>query len=1597
MEAKTRPQDSDLIERIAALTRGKMPAAQADLAEKFARLYYAEVDPEELAARAPLDLQGAAAAHLAFGRKFSAGKARIRAYNPVFEQHGWQSTHTAIEIVNDDMPFLVDSVTMEVNRQGLTLHLVIHPVLRVTRDKDELQSISQPSQDSEGRLESFMHVEVDRQTDPARLAALEVGIASVLADVRAAVEDWRAMQARMVDVISRLESARSAVPHAELEEGRAFLAWLRNDHFTFLGCRDYELASVKGDDVLRIVPGSGLGILRERPGETVSASFATLPPEARKRARVKELLVLTKANARSTVHRPGQLDYVGVKHFDAQGNVRGETRFLGLYTHTVYSENPKQVPILRRKLADVVERAGLLPAGYSGKALASILESYPRDELLQISTDDLFRHAMAILQLGDRQRLRLLVRQDPYARFVSCLIFVPRERYNTELRQRFQRILSEAFNGQHSEFEVNLSVSTLARILMRIRTKPGEMVAQPDLKNLERRLVEAMRRWGDDLHAALLERHGEERANQLYRAYEQAFPAGYREEYTVRSAAIDIEMIDSLAADALGMNLYLPGGAEPGMLRFKIYRRGTRVALSDSLPMLERLGVRVLDEHPHKVEPAGGEPVWIVDFGLSFPAEAGFALERVRDKFHEAFHGMWSGSVETDNLNRLVLAARLSAREITVLRAYTRYLTQAGSTFSRAYAEHALTTHPHIAALLVRLFFARFSQNERQKESELAGEIGAALEEVENLDEDRILRSFLALMQATTRTNYFLGKPYVSFKFDPKRVPGLPEPRPMFEIWVHSPRVEAVHLRGGRVARGGIRWSDRMEDFRTEVLGLMKAQMVKNVVIVPVGAKGGFVLKRAPAGEREALMKEGVACYQTFLRGMLDITDNLVDGKVLPPRDVVRHDGDDPYLVVAADKGTATFSDIANGIAAEYGFWLGDAFASGGSAGYDHKKMAITARGAWESVKRHFRELGIDTQSTDFTVAGIGDMSGDVFGNGMLLSHHIRLVAAFDHRHIFLDPAPDAERSFHERERLFNLPRSSWADYDAKLISGGGGIFPRSAKSISLSPEVQKALEIDASALTPSELISAILKAPVDLLYNGGIGTYVKSTRQSQAEVGDRANDAIRVNGAELRCKVVAEGGNLGFTQLGRIEYALRGGRINTDAIDNSAGVSCSDHEVNIKILLDAVVREGELTVKQRDKLLAEMTDEVAALVLRDNYFQTQSLAVSGTLAPSLLDAQERFIKSLEKAGRLNRALEALPNDDEFAERRAAKSGLTAPERAVLLAYSKIALYDELLASNVPDDPFISTALERYFPVPLRSRYRTQVHGHPLRREIIATHVTNSMINRVGSTFVHRLQDETGATASDVVRAYLIQREVFGLVELWRAVEALDYKVPDRIQIAMVIDAGRLIVRATLWFLRNRAHLADLSPSIEHFRAGAERVAALFPQVLPDAEQAAFTAAASRLEKEGVPHDLAARIAGLDAMFNALDIVEVADRLKRDIEPVARLHFALAGELDFPWLRARIGMLSADNHWETLAKAALRDDLASMLRALTADASRGDAAPSDPAARIGAWKARHAVLHERFRQILTDLRATESPDLAMLSVAMRELRNLSSR
>ena len=1601
---------SERLDRLTTFLRSKVAAHQHATLEGFARRYFGQVDPEDLAERELADLYGAALSHWNFAHKRDPGQVRVRVFNPSIAEHGWQSTHTVIEIVNDDMPFLVDSVTMEVNRHGLTLHLIIHPIVDVQRSGDG--TLEGLGSDSAGRRESFIHVEVDRVPEASRMAALAADLTRVLGDVRQSVADWAETRQRVLDIVAALDSNPPPIPQDELAEGRAFLEWLADNHFTFLGCRSHDLIALDGEDALKIVPDSSRGILREArdkdvQAKVVASGFAALPPEVRAYARRPELLVVTKSTARSTVHRPGYLDYIAVKRFDAAGQVCGEDRFLGLFTSTAYSASPGSIPLLRRKVADVIARAGLAPGSHAGKALANILDTYPRDELFQTTADELLHTATGILHLGERQRFRLFVRQDPFERFLSCLIYAPRENYTTELRERWQTILVKAFNGSSSEFNVHLSESVLARIHITVRTRPG-YIPEFDVRALEAHLVTAARRWDDDLKAALIEALGEARGNEMLRLFGSAFPASYRAEFAARAAVPDIEMMAGLSEAApIAMMLYRPLEAAGDTLRLKLLRSGAPLTLSGSLPMLEHMGLRVLDERPHRVTPHGGAPVWMHDFGLqSMSAGADIDVDAIRPVFEQAFDAVLRGAVESDDFNRLVLAAGLPAGEIVVLRAYAKYMRQTGFALSQSFIENTLATHASVARQLVELFKIRFnpaldseSGERAQRAAVLAVDIGLALDDVANLSEDRVLRQALALIQATTRTNFWRrdaqGQPrsFLSFKFDSAKVPGLPEPKPMFEIFVYSTRFEGVHLRGGRVARGGLRWSDRPEDFRTEVLGLVKAQMVKNTVIVPVGSKGGFVLKRAPAAsDREAFMAEGVACYKDYLRGLLDITDNRVGDAIVPPPDVYRADSDDPYLVVAADKGTATFSDYANSISKEYGFWLGDAFASGGSVGYDHKVMGITARGAWESVKRHFRELGVDTQSTPFTVAGIGDMSGDVFGNGMLLSRHIRLVAAFDHRHIFLDPAPDAARSFAERERLFKLPRSSWADYDAGLLSAGGGIHARSAKSIAIPPEVQVVLGVQADSMTPTELMNAILKAPVDLIYNGGIGTYVKATSETHAQVGDRAGDALRVDGRELRCKVFGEGGNLGCTQLGRIEFALAGGRINTDAIDNSAGVDTSDHEVNIKILLGLPISEGEMTEKQRNTLLPEMTDDVAALVLRDNVFQSQVLSVTGRIAPQLLDAQTRFMQFLERAGRLNRAIEYLPADEVIAERRAQGLGLTSPERAVVLAYSKIWLYDELLASSLPDDPWVATALHRYFPQALQDRFAAYMPRHPLKREIIATYVTNSMLNRVGSTFVHRLSETTGARPHEVVRAYLMSREIFGLVPLWQAVEALDNQVADEAQSRMLIHTSAQLERSTTWFLRSRRLGDDMAGNIAHFKPGVEALSARLRDLQDNDERARVDAAVARYTADGVPADLAARVVTFDTLHATLDIAEVASTAGQAVEHVAQIYFDVANRLGMPWLRERIAALPGDQHWHMLAKGAMLDDLTGLQRGITGAVLAGG--DGTAAAMVARWQAANQRALDRAAQLLAELRAVPSPDSAMLSVTLRELRAL---
>jgi glutamate dehydrogenase len=1595
----------EVVEEVSELVRRRVAAHQQEMVVAFVRRYYGQVAPEDLAERDVADLYGAALSHLDFARRRAPGTARVRAYNPTLAEHGWQSTHTVIEIVNDDMPFLVDSVTMEVNRRGVALHLLIHPLIPVRRSADGMLESIEPSSSDAAAAESLIHVEVDRIAEPAELEALAADVSRVLAQVRAAVTDWPAMRARVQEILRDLESSPPPLDAAELAEGRAFLEWVIGDHYTFLGSRSHDLVEIDGEDVLRIVPGSALGTMRLDTKREFASGFSALPPEARTDARRPQLLVITKSTVRSTVHRPGYLDYIGVKLFGRDGQVRGEHRFLGLFTSTAYSASPSEIPLLRHKTAEVLARSGLPPGSHSAKALAHILDTYPRDALFQTSVDELVATTSGILHLGDRQRFRLFVRRDPWERFVSCLIFTPRDRYNTEIRRKWQAILLAAYDGSATEFNVQMTDTALARIHIIVRTRPGQLPAV-DERDLERRLGAAARRWEDELDAATVAALGESRGAKLRRKYATAFPAGYRDAVPARAAVADIEMIEGLGPQQpFDMQLYRPLEAPSGVLRFKVLRLGDPLTLSASLPLLERMGLQVLDEQSHHITPEGQEPVWLHDLGLRLPAgdRADVDVDALRPLFEDAFSAVQVGDVENDDFNRLVIAAGIPVHEIVVLRAYAKYMRQIGFALSQSFIEQTLATHPGIARALVALFKDRFDPDSASTGDTQVEAIEQMFEKVANLSEDRVLRQLLALILATNRTNFFRRdgdgrrRSFLSFKFDPSKVPDLPMPRPKFEIFVYSTRFEGVHLRGGSVARGGLRWSDRPEDFRTEVLGLVKAQIVKNTVIVPVGSKGGFVLKRPPpAGDRDALLREGVDCYKQFLRGLLDLTDNRQGTDIVPPPQVRRHDDDDPYLVVAADKGTATFSDHANAVSAEYGFWLGDAFASGGSVGYDHKVMGITARGAWESVKRHFREIGIDTQSTGFTVVGIGDMSGDVFGNGMLLSPHIRLVAAFDHRHVFLDPNPDAATSFAERQRLFALQRSSWADYDTTLLSTGGGIHPRTAKSITITPEVQAALNIKATRLTPNELVQAILKAPVDLLYNGGIGTYVKASSQTHADVGDRANDAVRINGSQLRCKVIGEGGNLGFTQLGRIEFAAAGGRIYTDAIDNSAGVDTSDHEVNIKILLGLAVAQGELTEKQRNALLPRMTDDVAALVLRDNYGQTQVISVTGKVAPQLLDAQQRFMQFLEKSGRLNRAIEFLPPDEEIAERRIRGHGLSGPERAVMLAYSKIWLNDELVQSPLPDDPWVATALERYFPRLLREKFKDWMPLHPLRREIIATHVLNSMINRVGSTFVHRIGESTGARPFEIVRAYLLAREVFGLVPLWLAVEALDNKVDDALQAQMLIDASVQLERGTIWFLRSQRLHEDMTATMAAFRPGVETLEPKLATLLAPDERERVERVAADLAAKGVPQALADRMATFPMLFATLDIVEVAAQTGHPMEMAAAVYFDLAGHMGISWLRDKISALPGSQHWQMLAKGSMLDDLSGLQRAVTAAVLAGAPRSTDAsaAALVQRWQQSNDRLLQRSQQLLGELRAVTEPDSAMLSVMLREMRRL---
>jgi glutamate dehydrogenase len=1591
-----------IIERIVLAARGMARNPGSTDCTAFLRRYFLGVAQEDLLARHPDYLASIALAHRRAGAQRLPDRAVVcildDEINAGLRGDARHSPHTLIAVVTEDMPFLVDSLLLALGSLGIGVHLIIHPLLDVRRDRAGRMVAAAAA--GSARRESWQLFEVDRQIDPQRLQLIRTTLTATLADVRVVVADWQPMLQQARAAVRDLQAP--GVPHeADAAEAQSLIEWMMAGHFTFLGYRRYRLRRGARQDLVMPQAQTGLGILRaSRPGLGDPAPTA-LTGALRREARSPRGVLVTKANSRATVHRGSYLDYVGVRTFDARGRVTGERRFLGLWTSSAYESSPGTIPLLKHKINAVIDAFDAAPGSHDAKAVVQVLETYPRDELFQASVAELIRNVRGIVNLYERSQVRLFMRRDPFGRFYSCLVYVPRDRYDTRVAARIETVLREALRGQAVETHVQISESTLARLHVVVRVGPDPPV-RVDVAKIERALAHAASTWQAGLRDVLTAAMDEGAALNLWSRFASVFPAAYTEQVTPAAALGDIAELAALGPepDAMRLRLHRVAGEAATQLHLTFFRRGAAASISDVVPVMENFGLRVIAEHPYEIEWPAGVPARIQDFELDHATP--FDIGKLGGRLTAAIESVWSGATENDGFNRLLPLTGLAVREIMVLRACGRYLLQTGLPFSQSYMERVLQTNPAIALKLFQLFNRRLnparSAATRATTQALEQTIAQQLAAVSSLDADRILRAFLHVILATLRTNFWqltdgAHRPCLSVKLDSQAIPELPLPRPLFEVFVYSPELEAIHLRMAPVARGGIRWSDRREDFRTEVLGLMKAQNVKNTVIVPMGAKGGFVVKRPRATTAEERQREGIRCYQNFMRGLLDITDNIVNGRIVPPPLVVRRDPDDPYLVVAADKGTASFSDIANAVSAEYSFWLGDAFASGGSAGYDHKKMGITARGAWESVKRHFRELGRNIQAEDFSVCGIGDMSGDVFGNGMLLSRHIRLLAAFDHRHVFLDPTPDPAASFAERQRLFGLPRSSWDDYAKKLLSRGGGVFPRGAKSIALSSQVRDLLGLQVASATPLEIIRAILAMPVDLLWNGGIGTYVKATTESHAQIGDRANDAVRINGAELHAKVVGEGGNLGLSQLGRVEYALKGGRLNTDFIDNSAGVNTSDVEVNLKILLNPQVHAGTLSLRGRDQLMARMTGDVAALVLRNNYLQSQALSTLESQAVSRLPEHQHLIRQLEHSGDLNRRIEFLPDDETLAERHKQSRGLTRPELAVLLAYSKIWLSHHLVESDVPEDPYLSQELERYFPQAVRSRFARAISRHRLRREIIATATTNSLVNRMGPTFVIRAQEETGAPPARVARAYTAAREVFEMRELWSQIEALDNRIPAPMQYTMLYETSRLLRHLSYWLLTHRPTLS-VDAAVSELRGSVRNLTAHLPAALAGQWRSGYEAVLARYASAGVPQVLAARMALLDAQNSALDLVELAASGKVAVSDAAQVYFGLGAHLGLDWIHAQINALQIEGNWQAVARAGLRDSVFHSQRLLTHKVLEQPGRLS-PAARVKAWVAANAGNLAQWERMQADMRTAGKSDFATLSVGAEALRRLT--
>jgi glutamate dehydrogenase len=1524
------------------------------LPPSFLPQFYANMMATDLAAFTPKDRQRIAESIWSLASVRKNKEVLLRLFNPSIDTDGWSVDHTIIEIVTDDMSFLVDSITAALQKRGLAIHLIIHPVLQVLRDgKSHLCTMTADAKTADGYsvVESWMHIQIDHCLDMKLLQSIEQELRGILRDIRSAVEDWPTMRTKLNETILQISGSKRHDGIAkDVEEIKAMLRWLDNNNFIFLGYRDIDLEQRDGHLTrIHVLKDSGLGILRDpevRMFGGLRDKDVRVTSSLQKYVRQHDLLVLTKTDAISVVHRRVPMDAIFVRRFDAEGNIVGERLFVGLFTSQSYAQNPNAVPFLSRKIDFVLQNSQLRADGHSHRALVHILNNYPRDEIFQITEAELLKNCMGILQLQERARVAMFLRRDPFNRFATCLIYVPRDRYDSSVRLRMHGLLENAFQGKVQDWNVRIDDSVLARIFMTIKLDVNS--PHPNTAKLETSLAEICRSWNDGLRDHLVVEYGEATGLALWRRYRDAFPSSYKDAMSAAGAAHDIHHLERGHHDPKAKGLMASLLPIQGSDRFSLtlYVPDRPIALAEVLPQIEDMGLSIdYMGGPYEVRPHDDEPpIFIHEFvGRPF-----LALSEVTDStralFEESFLKIWNGEAENDAFNFLTLGANMTWREVAIMRCFARYLRQLRIPYSHEMMAGALSSHPGIARDIFSLFFARhyphLKGNREDQCRKIENRLTESLLAVTNLEDDRILRRYINLVQASLRTNYFQmdadgkSKSYFSVKFESRAVEFMPLPKPLYEIFVYSPRAEAVHLRGGKVARGGIRWSDRRDDFRNEILGLMKAQMVKNGVIVPVGSKGGFIVKRPPV-EADKVQAEGIACYRLMIQGLLDITDNRVNGKIVPPDQVVRHDEDDPYLVVAADKGTAKFSDIANGISREYAFWLDDAFASGGSAGYDHKGMAITARGAWEAAKRHFREIGKDIQVTDFTCIGVGDMSGDVFGNGMLLSRHICLLGAFDHRHIFCDPNPDAAKSFAERQRLFNLSRSSWKDYDPKKISKGGGVFDRNAKSIRLTPEMKRAYVIEADTLSAADLIQAMLKTDVEMIYFGGIGTYVKASDETHEEVGDRSAESMRVDAGDIRAKVVVEGANLGVTQRARIEYALKGGRINTDAIDNSGGVDTSDHEVNIKILLRRAMGRKALTMEARNKLLHRMTDDVAALVLRDNYLQTQCLSVAEARSVEALPMRMRCITMLEKSGLLNRDVEFLPHSTEVNERQRLGKGLMRPELAVLLAYSKMWLYPKIVVSPVIKDSYFHNDLINYFPAALRKSYATDIEKHQLKHEIIATVITNEIVNRTGPAFVGNLTEQTGADIAAITRAYIVVRDAFDLNNVWSAIEALDNKVPAAVQIQMLLVVQGSLKEAMHKLLPEFDVAQNLSTRITGYRKAIDDLGQWLAATRVGVNRR-YHKNESSLIARAIPAHLARKIASMPILGAALDLMQLARKSVVPMNVVAETYFGLDDRLSLHWLsdQGRIIAVQSPAHREAVAM--LVDDVSLLHKNLTA-------------------------------------------------------------